>query len=322
MAVQSGKQWQLLTALETGNMGTANSTDAEFYALTVTNVSDLDWGGVTHEANLRTGQQVKKSTDHYVSQKGASYTVGFEWVVDQEEPFQNLLYLATDDSSSAYEIAGSYTGGAYVHGGNPTPPLATVVVESSDAVNDRTLTSCGLNELTLSLSSGSEGGRLVASGTFYTGYKPTIGDSGITSFTTGTAYNKSIYDCTTALIDTDAVLVKDFSMTISNPLMRVGYQGGNGDPSEYARAGEVAVSGSISVKYDTASDDALADWLGGTAKNISLGDGSTGFDIDIPSAMYMGHNIDLGDSEEGVFVEVPFEATASSTGKAITIIAT
>ena len=321
MAVYSGKQWEMYLALESGNMGTAETTNGNFVKLDVTNVSDLDWGSVTHEANLRTGQQVKKSTDHYVSQKGASYTVGFEWVVSHEQGLQHLLYLATDDSASAYEMAGNYTSGAYVHGSDPTPMLATVILVNPDATNDRLLTSCGLNELTLSLSSGSEGGRLVASGTFYTGYKPTIANSTVAPSGTQTAFVKTLYDCTTSTMDSNAVLVKDFSVTISNPLMRVGYQGGNADPSEYTRAGEVAITGSINCKYDANSDNTLADWLSGTAKNISLGDGAS-IDFDIPTAIYMGHNIDLGDSEEGVFVEVPFEATASSTGKAITIIAT
>ena len=71
------------------------------------------------------------------------------------------------------------------------------------------------------------------------------------------------------------------------------------------------ISGSITVKYDADTADALADWKANTAYAIALNDGSN-WDFSIPNARMTGHNIDLAD--EGVFVEIPFTATTGAAG--------
>ena len=64
--VYSSKQFELFIADQT-TMGTANTTGSEFVKLDVVSVSDVDiGGGLVQERNLRSGQQIKKSTDHYV----------------------------------------------------------------------------------------------------------------------------------------------------------------------------------------------------------------------------------------------------------------
>ena len=87
--VFSSKQFELFIADQSA-MGTANSTNGEFVKLDVVSVSDVDFGGgLVQERALRSGQQIKKLTDHYVSQKGASASLSFEWVDSHKEGFMH-----------------------------------------------------------------------------------------------------------------------------------------------------------------------------------------------------------------------------------------
>ena len=114
-----------------------------------------------------------------------------------------------------------------------------------------------------------------------------------------------------------------FEVTISNPAVRVGYETVNsiaGEPCAYNRGGQISVTGSVSVKLDDNTAQIITeDFLVGTSANVSIGDGSS-IDFDIPTAKYTGHT--QADSDNGVFVELPFAATADGSGALITIIAT
>ena len=61
-------------------------------------------------------------------------------------------------------------------------------------------------------------------------------------------------------------------------------------------------------------------FLGGTSTNVSLGNGST-LDFDIPTAKFTGHELDTA-NENGVFINLPFQATADGGNALVTIIAT
>ena len=80
--VYSPKSFELLIAPQT-TLGTAHTTSGDFRKYAVTSVSDIDFGsGLVADRTLRIGQQIKKNTDHYASQKGASCSFSFEWLVD------------------------------------------------------------------------------------------------------------------------------------------------------------------------------------------------------------------------------------------------
>jgi len=309
--VFSSKQFELFIADQSA-MGTANSTNGEFVKLDVVSVSDVDFGGgLVQERALRSGQQIKKLTDHYVSQKGASASLSFEWVVSHKEGLMQLMKMISEDTSSAYEMTGSFAPAIYAHG-STTGELATVIVSNPNTSDDRVLHSCVLTELTLSMDSGSEGGRLVASGTFYSGYKPTVGASSVSPSGTETAYVETIFDCTTKQLGGNDMVARSFSASWSYPAVRVGFQGANGEAEQYSRSAEIVCSGSASVKYDGNSDQELAGFLAGSSKAVTFGDGAS-FQVSVPTAVYTGFNLDLGDSEEGAFVEIPFEGTATGS---------
>jgi len=315
--VYSSKQFELYIA-DQSVMGTANTTDADFIKLDVVSVSDVDFGGgLVQERNLRSGQQVKKLTDHYVSQKGASASVQFEWVVSHKEGLQQLMKMISEDTASAYEWAGNKSPASYEHG-ESTGEMATVIISNPNTGDDRVLHSAVLTELNLSLDSGSEGGRLVASGTFYSGYKPTLGADTVSPGGTETAFVKTIFDCTTKQLGGSDVVAKSFNVNFAFPAVRLGFQGASAEAEQYGRGGEVVCSGSASVKYDANTDGELAGFLAGSSKAVTFGDGST-INFSVPTSVYTGFNVDLGDSEEGVFVEIPFEGTATGAGNLYSI---
>ena len=316
--VYSSKQFELYIADQSA-MGTANDTNGDFVKLDVVSVSDIDFGGgLVQERALRSGQQVKKLTDHYVSQKGASASLSFEWVVSHKEGLMQLMKMISEDTASAYEWAGNKGPASYEHG-ESTGEMATVIISNPNSSDDRVLHSAVLTELSLSMDSGSEGGRLVASGTFYSGYKPTVGASSVDPSGTETAFVKTIYDCTTKQLGGLDVVARSFNATFAYPALRVGYQGASGEAEQYGRSGEIVCSGSATVKYDSNSDGELAGFLAGSTKAVTFGDGST-IQVSVPTSVYTGFNLDLGDSEEGVFVEIPFEGTASGAGNLYSVI--
>lgn len=316
--VYSSKQFELYIAPQT-TMGTANSTNSDFVKLDLVSVNDVDFGGgLIQERTLRSGQQVKKSTDHYVSQKGATSTLEFEWVVSHKEGLALLMKMISEDTGTPFVLAGSFSPAVYNHGAD-TGQKATVIVSNPNTSDDRVMHSAVLTNLDLNFDSGSEGGRCVASGTFMSGYKPTVGTSSVAPGGTETAFVKTIYDFTTKTLGGSDVVAKSFSLSFGYPATRVGFQGANADAEQYARSGEYALSGTISVKYDQNTDQELGQFLAGSTRAIVMGDGST-INFSVPTVVYTGYTIDLGDSEEGAFVEVPFEATADAGASLFSII--
>ena len=161
---------------------------------------------------------------------------------------------------------------------------------------------------------GTDAGRMHCSGQFMSGYKPVIKDSGVTGATTASDFEKGLFSFTNALtVGGHAVTCSAFSMTFTNPAARVGWQGTSAEADGYVRAGLYEISGSITVKYDTNSADALADWKANTNYAIALNDGGN-WDFSIPNARMTGHNIDFAD--EGMFVEIPWRSTAGTDGDA------
>ncbi len=328
--VYSGKKYQVLLGRQTNasipvNMGTAGAVDTEFVELDMASVSDIDFaGGLVTDRTLRTGQQVKKGTDHFVSEKGSTKSFNFEWVCSHKEGIQILLEMITENTSSPYALAGNHEPEIYKNAA-ATGKLATIILKNLDsgasATQFRTMHSAALTNLSFSMDATSNGGRLVASGTFVSGYVVDTASSSVTNGHAQTAFVKTIYDCTTKTISGSDVVVKAFNMDIANPAIRVGYQGGNGEPELYSRAGEITCGGSITVLYDGTSDGFLATFLtnpaaGGAAGEapIVLSDnatvGSGNFAFEVLQAVFTGHNLSIEGAEEGMMLELPYEGTA------------
>ena len=96
--VYSGRKYSLFLGRQTDAstpiaMGTAQSTADQFVELDVVSISDIDFtGGLVTDRTLRTGQQVKRLTDHFVSEKGSTKTFNFEWVCSHKYWLDTLFY--------------------------------------------------------------------------------------------------------------------------------------------------------------------------------------------------------------------------------------
>ena len=327
--VYSGRKYSLFLGRQTDaspavNMGTAQTDASEFVELDVVSISDIDFtGGLVTDRTLRTGQQVKRLTDHYVSEKGSTKTFNFEWVCSHKEGIEILLELISDgDIATPYTIAGNHEPATY-SAGTSGGALATVILKNLDsnkaAGQDRTMIDAALTSLTFRMDSGTSGGRLIASGTFMTGHTVDTASSSITPSGTETTFVKTLYDCTTKTIDGVSCIVSSFEVTINNPCVRVGYDA-NGDAEAYSRAGEVTCVGTMNVLYDENTDAFLATVLqnpattAGAVAAVLFGDnatiGSGDFGFSIPQAVLTSHNLTIEGAEEGMMLEVGFEGTA------------
>ena len=323
--VYSGKQYEAYISLQSDALGT-NDVSGTLYKLRVPEVNDIEFSeGFQTDDIERTGQRVLRPTDHIKIYKGGTFTWAFDnLIVENEALLQLLLQLVSEDDSPSGTVAitGNQGTVAYEQGAT-TGEYACLVLSSPDADKDRLMHSSILQELTLSMDPGTNGGLLTASGTFWSGYQPVIGAEGTSPNATSVDWTKGFFDCTTSQLGGDDVVMNNFSLTISNPATRVGYETVNsiaGEPSSYMRGGQISVTGSLTAKLDdNVAQIITEDFLIGNSANVSIGDGAA-IDFDIPTAKYTGHTHTNVDG--GVFVDLPFMGTADGSGALVTIIAT
>ena len=323
--VYSGKQFEAYLSLQTDALGT-NDVSGTLYKLRVPEVNDLDFSAGFQTADIeRTGQRVLRPTDHIKVYKGGTFTWSFsDLVIESEAVIQLLLQLVSEDDSPAGTVAiAGNQGTAVYEQGATTGEYACLVISSPDTSHDRLMHSAILQELTLTMDPTANGGRLTASGVFWSGYQPVIGAESTSANTTSVDWTKGFFDCTNTQVGGDDVVMNNFSLTISNPATRVGYETVNSidaEPTAYMRGGQLLVTGSVGVKLDdNVAQIITEDFLVGTSVNISIGAGSV-IDFDIPTAKYTGHTHTSTDA--GVFVDLPFMGTAEGSGALVTIIAT
>jgi len=334
MATYSGNQWLVYIGQHAANQGIyTQNGDSALYRMNLASVNDIDFSaGVTQEFIARSGQKVYRETDVFTTQNGGTYTWSFDWLVDSEEILQLLLRSAmeVDGTTGLISIAGDIGHSTqYVYNQAAPDFSLQVSLVNPDASETRLLHSAVVTELTLSMDAGTNGGRLRASGTIWSGYRPTVGTNAVTdgSTATNTDFPFGIFDCHAIEVATTQITCKSFSVTISYPAERVGFKVVNSidaESEDYMR-GRVDVTGSINVKMDDTSVAQLPFWLAGTSKSILVGDegtagggSSTDIFFEIPQAKYTGHNVDLG-SEGGVFIELPFQGSATGSQKLINV---
>ena len=223
--VYSGKQFESYVSIQSDALGT-NDVSGTLYKIRTPQINDIDYsnGSVFADA-VRSGQRVQSPTDHIATFKGGTFTWPFsDYVVENEAALQMLLQLVSEDSSPSGTVAmtGNQATVVYEEGAS-TGEYACVVISSPDADEDRLMHSAILQELTLSMNPTQNGGRLTASGVFFSGYQPVIGTEGTSANATAVDFTKGFFDCTTMSIGGDNVVLSNFDVTISNPAQRVGY---------------------------------------------------------------------------------------------------
>ena len=281
-------------------------------------MNDIDFSAGYNRAEIaRAGSTALRHEDivnHYGS---GMWTWDFDYLVDNEKAIQNMLELMHPEHSSTI-------GTSMVYPANPTPSAyghldtadknkcGFIILQNPDADQDRYMHSAILQNLDFSMDAGTDGGRLRASGQFMSGYKPLIETNSVSYDTDQekSDYAKGLFDCTTTSFGGSSVTVRSFSLSISNPANRIGFQGSSGETDGYVRGGTFGITGSITMKIDDTTNAFLVSkWQTNTNVAIQVGNGST-IDFSIPEANISGWNMDMAD--EGVFVEVPFTATSGS----------
>lgn len=280
-------------------------------------INDFDFSAGYQRAEIaRAGSRTLRAEDivnHYGS---GMWTYDFDYLVDNEKAIQNLVELMYPKHSDTITTSITYpaapTVSDYGHGENAgtESKCAFLILQNPDTSEDRYMHSAILQNLDLSMDAGTDGGRLRASGQFMTGYKPVIEANTVTADTSASDYDKGLFDCTTTTFAGAACTVRSFSLSISNPANRIGFQGSSGETDGYVRGGAFGITGSITIKIDSTTGEYLrSKWQTNTTCAISVGNGSS-IDFSIPAANISGWNMDMAD--EGVFVEIPFTATSGA----------
>lgn len=303
-----------------GDIAATDFVDDSPYFMRLSDVSGINYDDAFTTATVkRSGRRAYEDGDlirHYGS---GTWTWDFDYLVENNAILETLVSLATGVADTTGTITiNSAAHDAFEnlsHGQNSVDNVGIIMLEAGTSntgldADDTCMHSAVLQNLTLAMDMGTDGGRLHASGQFMSGYKPLIDNHGVTGVTTASDWEKGLFDFTTLTLGGHAVTVRAFTMTITNEANRVGWQGTSAEADGYMRAGTFDISGSITVKYDANMADALStDWIANTAYAIALNDGSN-WDISIPSARMTGHNIDFAD--EGMFVEIPWTATTGA----------
>ena len=329
MATYSGNQFLVYVGLhDATNFGIeTQEADGSLHRWNLDAVNDIDFsGGVLQEYIPRTGQKVYREGDLFTTRNGGSYTWAFDWLVDSEEILQFLVKSAVETTATGLiNVTGTVAHDSDYAVGGTCASILQLSIVSPDASETRVMHSAVVSELTLSMDAGTNGGRLRASGTLWSGFRPLVAAGAVTDSSTAanTAFAFGLFDCHAIEIATTQVTAKAFSFTISHPAERVGFAIANsndGEPQEYIR-NRLDITGSLNVKMDDTVVAQQAFWLAGTSKAILVGDegtpaGGSATDIffEFPTVKYTGHNVDLN-AEDGVFIELPFTATATGTGK-------
>tara|TARA_Y100000310_G_C20684819_1_gene818283 strand:- start:1294 stop:2304 length:1011 start_codon:yes stop_codon:yes gene_type:complete len=329
MATYSGNQFLVYVGLHDGvNFGVeTQEADGSLHRWNLDTVNDIDFsGGVIQEYINRTGQKISREEDVFTTRNGGTYSWAFDWLVDSEEILQFLVKSSVEATATGLiNITGAKSHATDYVVGSASANTLQVCIVNPDASETRVLHSAVVTDLTLTMDSGTNGGRLRASGTLWSGFRPVIGTNAVTDGSTAsnTDFNQGLFDCHAIEIATDQVTCKSFSFTISHPAARVGFgilNSNDGEPLEYIR-NRMEITGSINVKMDNNTVSTQARWLAGTSHAILVGDegtstgsGATKIFFEFPTVKYTGHNIDLG-AEDGVFIELPFTATATGTNK-------
>ena len=329
MATYSGNQFLVYVGLNDGyNFGIeTQEADGSLHRWNLDTVNDIDFsGGVIQEYINRTGQRITRETDVFTTRNGGTYSWAFDWLVDSEEILQFLVKSSIEATATGLiNVTGSSTHATDYVVGSASANTLQVCIVNPDASETRVLHSAVVTDLTLSMDAGTNGGRLRASGTIWSGFQPNVTTNAVVDGSTAsnTDFNQGLFDCHTCEIATAQVTMKSFSFTISHPAARVGFAIANandGEPQEYMR-NRLEITGSLNAKMDDTVVAQQAFWLAGTSKAILVGDegtptgsGATKIFFEFPTVKYTGHNVDLG-AEDGVFIELPFTATATGSNK-------
>lgn len=275
----------------------------------------VDWGIIRNMSVKNDGSRVNTDGNAYYTGSGQVRVISFSDMVVRREDLGVLLYSVLQNVSEAASTPYKKT---YVIDETVTQPLFsndagfffTFGIKGPIASYHKVFHSCILRTLTLSPG---DDGRLRAAGEIISGFT-----SNTTANCTGTwEFNEAnYYDCytyTKKQIGGSDIVMYDWSITINNHAVRIGYDS-TGQSESYAIATDPAgydITGTITVKYDAVVQGVIANCIsGGTAAlEFDIGtDGAAGYFGQKYDNLYYG-NVDRNyNTELGQQLVIPFTA--------------
>lgn len=326
--VYSATEYRVAFAEQT-TWGTANSTQADFYEFSTTELVLPDFSGILSDETKRSnGKKVLDVTDVFRSSAGSEYTVTVAGVLTNTQ-IGKLVYGVTQNISAEVDTTPYLkTFAVDGMGGNSVVPskFFTVLCYNPATTEHISLKDCVIKTLSITCDPGSNGGRAMFTATFVTGALPTFGATATPASWTapGVTFYLGQTLATKTLGGSDLVLGK-YELTIENGATRVGYQA-DGE-AEGMSTQMWDVSGSIEVKYDANTRDLIDSWLvsptGGTADKSLVLVHSANTEVDYLSITLLTIPTSqpaLAGSEKGVFQTYAFRAVTESSTAAATIV--
>ena len=299
---------------------------------------------ITRESRLLSGRGlIKHSSDTVQTTRGGTVTMPFEMIATPKLLSQHLALVCQEHSEAGstihtHEIGGqgsllSSLGGSKTNNIPHTVNLAyePIGVDSGEGIK---ITGVVCSDLTLNLDYGTNGGNMSMSGTYFSGFSNPVstGTCLENSFSTGSwaapevlgYYNIGNMSTKTLTADDGAsqdLVLKSFSVTISNGVNRVGFNS-NGDAESYS-VPEYVVTGTMSIKMDDnfsyeGGRNVIQDFLDGDTLPLALniGDGTLSAVGEANIQMNIQYTGDPAQdiSENGIFHNLAFEGVSTGTG--------
>lgn len=231
----------------------------------------------------RSGQFVTTATQGHHSQGTKLWT--FETTL---RGTPDSVLLATDavfeDASSEAVINNDYTFPvANYKNGASSAKTFEIRFENGGAdstLNNLVCQGCVGTGFTLTSDIGSEGGELVCTIQWATGFVPQYGGDAISSpaYDTGTPKNHRELDEDSCLIDSgNKVVIQSYELSVSRTIERVHYKDntdGSYEPFGYVMTGNFEVTGSLTVIRNDDVHDLLANFYNSTTVDINIANAS------------------------------------------------
>ena len=229
----------------------------------------------------------------------------------------NRICLALfEDGGSPNDLLGDMPDTTDFRDGQSNTVPVTIVFENASHAGqdtDQIFTSCLCTGLTLTGDIGSNGGVVMCTATFQTGYTPTqaslhhTGGGGTHTLLSGQTTMFNMHDLTVETLNEQDLLLYGFELAIARPVNRIGFDNGsNFKPQGYALGG-YEVTGSLTCKRDAESLEAI-DTDMSTPRALALSAGDV-FQIDAPKVYVDAAGISLDD--DGWKQTIPFRCTYS-----------
>lgn len=345
--VHSGLEFELAIQQE-DTWGTAEATAGSFIKLHLTEQPAVDRSGLIFDETMRArGSRTPHQEDYFFQKAGGEVRLAFNNVIVTETYLDYLIYLIMQDLESEgastpwvktyeWDDATTYVDFSTITAITDPGCIVTVVHKNAISGEDDILTSCILETLTLASDPAAFGGRMTASGVFFSGHGADYDETGTQALTScaepGTQYLSHFGAggiATTAFclnaksLGGNDLILGPWSITLNNFARRIGDTGGNAENYAFGTP-KFEVTGNLNIKYDDNTKALLTSWLTSkTALPLVLQYGSKNMpattDGDFSIAVEVipaGHERDY-ENEMGVLVNVPFKGFEDGTNELI-----